>query len=401
MKRYLENFTTIYFLVFISFFSIIDIQRYNIFILIILIGIGIIIGNKLIIKEKFYFLKSIIALIIIYSFQFILSKFRYEQSIIQVISCSMHFYLLFAYFVYKTMIKSVNDVIVVEKIIVKFSAILSTLFILQFLIYSKYGVFLKVPIGIRNGTLRITAFSIFTNIGLIISLFNILKKSQQCKKINIYNFIVSLIYLVVIQKTRSILMIMIVSIFIGIIFFLRKRNTAKMMIFLSIVISVMTIYLVSESADKFYNSIGMDYGVMARNGAIEYYINGVKEKPLLGIGFINYGEREDLDIMLTGEQGIYYRDDVGIIGLLHTLGIIGIIWYVLLLYKIGKMLFNLADKRNIDSSIEFITIYSYILFSSFNVIILDPQRIAILPVVLAMIEAIYINRKDISNNKLK
>lgn len=92
--------------------------------------------------------------------------------------------------------------------------------------------------------------------------------------------------------------------------------------------------------------------------------------------------------LLYGDSGIYYRGDVGVIGLLNAYGIVGFIWSCLFL----KRIYNSAvDNTTYSLSLKFIVIYFVISWA--NLSFMDAERLLymIIPVMMSILISNNIN----------
>ncbi|MDM0979081.1 hypothetical protein QTJ05_14230 [Clostridium perfringens] len=320
--------------------------------------------------------------------EIIISKLRYDQSNISLFSVSIYYFVILIYFIISYYNVKQKEII---KIFINISLVLSIILIIQFVLYEKSGIaFLKINVGSvkRFGEVRISEGAHAVALGIILSFSEIIKSRKillESNIKNILNLILGFIEIIFIAKTRSILVILIISIIFMLLYHSKGISERIKIIFMIIISSII---LMNSNIVKKYDNLDSEekWSTIARKGAIEYYLDQVVEKPLFGVGIINPSESIEMHYYARGPLGIYYRDDVGIIGFLNAFGLVGLIWYISLVYKILKIISVNIKKGCIRKNIQIIGLGMFLSACSFTIIFTDPQRIYLLPFVLYMIE---------------
>ena len=366
---------------------------------------GLIMNSKKIIKGKFRYLKIILFLMAIYLIQLIISSLKYNQFFSNTFSISNYYIIPLLYFLIIIYLKRTNDIKFIKKIFINFTIILSTLFILQSVLFKYNIVFLNVNTELtRFGSLRIFEGANIILIGILISFCDLINTNKLYRKkiISIIACSLGLAEMIFVQKTRmAIVAVLIVIVFISCIKF--KKNIVKIMgIFISIIVIVI-LFFSSKIGENYIKSFSLESGnISVRNEAINFFIEETKNEYILGTGFI-YVNPNVYDIYnveksykLKGPNGTYYRTDVGIFGFYHTFGILGIIFYLLFVIEVGRDILIIYKIKKYLFNYEILAIFLLIIFTTFSLIITDVYRIITIPFLLSYIEYELWDSKKIS-----
>ena len=321
----------------------------------------------------------------------IISNYRYKQGLANVIKESMY-YLIFAIVVIAICNMELEETVSLEwfcKKIVLLSMFCSTFAIILFSLYTYFGLNpLQLSVeNIRNGTIRFGIGSNLVVIALIISLSNMM--NEGLNKTDLSNMILGIVQLYFINKTRSVILYLII-VFCYMILNTRKTNKiVKIVVYFTVFASIfLLIFGNSSFGYRIEGYINADYGLMARVEAIQFYFSQFLKHPLFGMGFISTKKTLSGWNLLYGDSGIYYRGDVGVIGLLNAYGIVGFIWSCLFL----KRIYNSAvDNTTYSLSLKFIVIYFVISWA--NLSFMDAERLLymIIPVMMSILISNNIN----------
>ena len=149
---------------------------------------------------------------------------------------------------------------------------------------------------------------------------------------------------------------------------------------------------VSGFASSFLSELDSDVGINMRFETINFYMQQFYKHPVLGMGFIRSSTTNTtLYGLLYGcgqYAGYFYRDDVGIIGVINERGICGIIWYCsALILMLGQIisLYRYNKKKNV----WMLCMWVYILICSINIIWVNSLRITSLTIVIALVQHYY------------
>ena len=214
-----------------------------------------------------------------------------------------------------------------------------------------YIIFVHCPLGIRNGNIRyyypiiLMCFSLFYHINRLFSKNIIFKK----RILSIIWIILAFIEIVIVQQFRSTLMGIIVSIILS---FLIGNNkiSKKNFIFLNILIILVFIFLNTNIFNEIKNSIfyNNDNSLGMRNKLINFMLNSIKGSYFFGRGWM--ASKEAYNYLASSyyvADGYFSFADGGIISLYYSYGILGIIWVLIIWFKLlYNGIFFLRKKEN-------------------------------------------------------
>lgn len=173
---------------------------------------------------------------------------------------------------------------------------------------------------------------------------------------------------------------------------IKKRPKNKQLVIVVTVFLAMIALIATGAIDTFISSFSEDSAelgssTVARRLAREYFNDVVKRNPILGLGFV-CPDTPALKRILFGPDGIYSLDDLGIINMFYTYGILGIILAVLVL---GRMLYCavMIFIANREKSILIVGIAVFIAATCASLCVFDLQRIVALPLYWAIFEYEY------------
>lgn len=345
-------------------------------------------------KNKYPFYKEISLLLILSLVVFLNSMRLHNQSFMDVLISGNYIFLIGAYFIFTYILSNRKNYLKFEEILMVINVILSSLFIIQFFMLS-YGIqFLNINLDrSRFGNYRIYQSGDYINFVVVLSLGVIFRDniflSKKTRNLAIVSFALGFFYILFVSKTRMVIILILLSLIVmGIIKW--KKNLVR--IFSGLVCSIVILYFFSLTpiAQEYLKSFQVyDASVSARERAITLYWNQFLEHPILGMGFIRGAEEgTNLFTLLRGISGNLTRTDVGFIGYINTIGIFGAILYILLFYKIGKVIYELNKNKLLNFHIELLGIFTFYLFSSLTLIVMDPQRILYFTIFLSMLSSI-------------
>ena len=298
-------------------------------------------------KGRYWYL--IISMICLVLIEIVWSYERYHQPIFSVVKEGIYYIVpLFAFLVYlKT--KNIYKIEVEEicNILVKLSIIASLIAIIAFILYTYMGINLlqladKEVSNFRYGTIRFGVGGMIVLLSMIISLTKVLDKVY--KRIDIVNLILASIQLIVINKTRTRLIYMIML--VCIILIMSKQVSKIVKIFLTVFVITCAIYIffyIDLVSNTLTNYVNQDVSIKVRFDTISFYMEQFKKVPVLGMGFISPNKNFTGWKLLYGDLGYYYRSDVGVVGLLNELGICGALWSVMFFRFLWSKMKNIQD----------------------------------------------------------
>ena len=225
---------------------------------------------------------------------------------------------------------------------------------------------------------------------LLIYDFNLVvngRKSPVGKRLAIINLTLGTYCLLLVEQTRAQTLAIFAAWFIVLISDCRKKRTMP----LRIVILVAAYFLLFESGylQEIFNSLTGgsevygEYGQQARFNSMEYFWNCFLENPLCGIGFVRYGGA--YDTVVRGPSLRNYANDVGIVGLIGTIGIFAFLLYGALLirciYDLVKMFQHKSGQRFFACAL-----FVYILATTPSLIMFGSNTCLLFPLSMAIFE---------------
>lgn len=374
-------------------YSVDLIYIYILFFSIIFIAIDI---KKILSKNKAYtykkkFNRAFIIFVLFISAEVLMSNFNYQQGLVNVLKEAMYYYV---FSIVGFLILTINyETINIEwfyKRITQISIACSIVAIIIFASYTYLGIDLIGIAGgqIRNGTVRFGIGSNLVIISIVISITRILNERPRC--LDICNLIVGFIQILFINKTRAVILYLMILTCVMCLRMKKVNNLIKFFMWVGILISIIFLIFGNQIfMGKINSFISNDYGMLARMDAIKFYMNEFYGKPLCGMGFISSKKTIAGWELIYGNDGVYYRGDVGFVGLLNGFGVVGLCWAFAFLSKLfnsveGKSTYSLAVKH----------IVLYFCISSASLCFMDAERLMCCIIPLIMMILIKIRRVD-------
>lgn len=358
------------------------------------------IGMKMLFKyEKYVFTTNILFFILIFINEFILSHIEYKQDIISLITVSNCYLILLAYFFISFYLKKSNDISKLENTIVYFTIIISGVLILQYIIYNLTGnMFLfidqtRAKTNIRFNGIRIYESTFFIIFGFVLSFGLYLKAENRKLKILYFSgVLISFIQIMLVSKNRMGLVLAAAScIYMSSIkvYKVKIKKYLRLIAFILLVIFLFQLPMLN----RFLTSINLnDDSLTIRLDGIKYYTKQIFDNIIFGMGFIKALPGDESFVLVRGYEGKFYKDDMGIIGLVNTFGVVGLVWYLFLVYKVIKILKRIAKNNQINNFIEIYGLCFLVFIGSITNNPLDTQRIVLFPFLLSLL--------DYSNNSI-
>ena len=308
-----------------------------------------------------------ILLFALVSFSTAISALEFGYKITQVLWGIIPYLILLLYFPAK---KYLADEDIYEQFIVVgeiCTIIVTALFMFQMIRYTgKNSVFLKLPDmipdhyiwhpdeGIRVQWLVNTKFLL--PIVIIIGLWSSMG----------VGFLSILAMIALIDRSRQDLVIVLVSVFAIFIYRSKKRITAAIFLVGTFAI-VGGVAVISGKVISIIESIlGNSGSWFARVEGMSHYMTVGLEHLFFGIGMADPESLPAVEKYVRGVGGIYYPDDVGIVGVFALLGVVGVVLYVFVLAKAFKALKTAENNKALILGVCVCLVLSSILSSYFD-----------------------------------
>lgn len=216
------------------------------------------------------------------------------------------------------------------------SSILAVLFIVQVFIYRGLDtVFLALDGAISDryiytpslGLRIYSVFDGFIRVFILLVAYRIIEHNFKKCFGDIISFILMLLAILLVDQSRFYLATLLTC--FAVMFLMENRKRLKLRSFVILLFAGIAVLLMAfKSVVSILNTILMNDGSFdARIKAIIYFLKTVHNHIICGMGIVVPGGGEYY-YYITGPEGMYHYDDVGVIGVLASLGIIGFLWYI-------------------------------------------------------------------------
>ena len=254
-------------------------------------------------------------------------------------------YILAALFLYFPIAKCIHCKIISKEEIIQSIRIVGiiqlVLFITQYL-FSFKGVFLAVQTAKRYGNIRFYFNPILLDLLLFIELNTIIKKGFKIKEVYVNIIVVLLIIfeIVVVQKYRLTFIGLALTSFIVLMKAISNKKIKYGIIIFSVVGAISFILFTNMGTDLYKGivtgNIFKSVPVTQRLEGKKYYLDKLKDSPILGTGYPNF-EKSKEAYEYSGRDQKYYLTDNGIVAFAFMYGLVGlawvgILWYIFLRY---------------------------------------------------------------------
>jgi hypothetical protein len=337
----------------------------------------------------------IISLYLILLISGISSIFNYEFKATSVLWECLTFFILLMYFPIVEYLKSVERIERLIQISELILSILAILFIIQYFLYNRGGldvVFLQLD-GIITDTyilrpyLPLRIYSVFegtSRIFVLIAAYRCIKKKFKHCKIDFITLLLLLAAIVLIDQSRTYLLTILFGIIVIVFVEYKKYISIRQvfMYFLGVIAGIG--FSVSKITSIFYTVSENEGSVWARLDALKYYMGVIQEHYFWGLGITIPEKTSVWYKYIKGTEGYYNYDDIGIAGVFFSLGIVGLIWYLLLFVYFIRIVS--MTKHNKALSVAALVVF---LFSSLLMSYIDKARLMSLMITMILVEVNY------------
>lgn len=287
--------------------------------------------------------KSIIYLLVFLICQAIFEKSEFEYNWSSITFSILPFGIMLMYFWIIAVLKDRKTFEIFLNIVMIIGTIISMLTFIQGIFYTHP--FLQLIITIQGSSFKIfgpTGGLVFT--ASLISVYLFLKNRGIKKVVDLICYFVLVLGL---SSSRVALLVVIIATIIE--YFtisgIKKVSVGKVITTLTIGIAVMIVAMpVIQNLIGVWGD-GTNGSYYARHDAINYYISVVPHYLFTGLGIVIPGEHSPLLFLVKGPRTIYNYDDIGIIGIYASMGILMTIWYIYIIVKNFLLSFSIKDVR--------------------------------------------------------
>ncbi|EOR28275.1 hypothetical protein A500_00110, partial [Clostridium sartagoforme AAU1] len=296
-------------------------------------------------KVKYLFRNNIIMIFIIVLIEVFIAHSITNQSIFLGVDASKRYFWYANYFYLRLKINNDNADEIID-FVIKIATILSVLYLMQSLLYTKIQVFNmnyleKYPFVRFYTGITIIVFSLF----LSLERFKYTKR----KKYLFFSFIM-ILEIVFVGQSRSIIIPLFILIFYKIFMFIRNKFTAKSLIVATVLFVTFTPMLfnsnsyINKMIDSVFKEISMNTGTSGvRVREVEFFLNQFKEYPLLGCGI--HSDKTDIGLDMLGRNYKFFQNDIGVLGFIATFGVIGIGVFLSIAFKMIIYIYRFKKKN--------------------------------------------------------
>lgn len=369
-----------------------DYQKSNIIIALICI-VFLFFKSEFFRKNTYTFRFDIVIFISLVIAEIFISNFVYAQGIVACIKAGIYYFAILLYYVITYKDKERNTIRYTKKWCIYLSIVISLILIAQYFIYNKFMITfigLDLSRAYRMGGVRIGEGSYFISVGIILTLSKILNKNARYTFKEFVFYVTALglelFYIIFVAKTRSVLMIVGISM-LFMVFLCSGGIKMKLQVLALSIISVFV--LLNSSVFKDYVSLSEteSYSTQIRLEALDFYLDQVKDHRILGTGLIYEKDNHDaLSYLLHGEEGRYFKSDIGIVGMYNTFGVCGIAWYTYIILRFWRNLHKKRRERVLSNNLESIGLFVYFIGTTPTLILLSPDLIGYIALIMAFIE---------------
>lgn len=196
---------------------------------------------------------------------------------------------------------------------------------------NRYNVQLRLY-GYCDGMMRIV---------ILMSAYELIHNDFKWKqnKLHFISFVVLFISIVFVDQSRIYLVIEIIALIV--MYIGKKKGHVKIkkrhMLFFFAAMCIAVYFLRNKMGSLIASMLDSGDGSnFARVGAVRYYFKSLTDWVLTGYGVVIPDKETVAYEVIKGASGIYYYDDIGIIGVFVSLGILGLIWYLWVLVKLWR-----------------------------------------------------------------
>lgn len=318
-------------------------------------------------------------------------KYRFQYSTSSILFNLIPFLLFLMYFTIDTFLDDGKSFELFCLLCEWITIFLSICLLLQLLVYNRiHFIFLNFTLSNWYTKYHVTANGRFAGvsegyirIAVLISFFSILNGSKKGRFIAILSFLLAMLDIIFVDQSRMYIIQTVISLFF--MYLIAKKNKINLNVILMIItFALLAAAILIPNLNSIINTLNNsnDGSNYARIGAIYYYLSFIGNYLFTGLGVYIPDEGTSQYYFIKGGQGIYNFDDIGIFGVLASMGVLILIWYLLVIIKNFRLSSSIKDKN--EKALAFglsIMMLTGIFTSSY----LDRERLISLVLTMAII----------------
>lgn len=287
--------------------------------------------------------KSIFLLYLFLIFQAIFERHKFNYNWSAIIFSILPFGIMLMYF---SIIKVLRDKKIFEcflNIVMTIGAIVALLTFIQGIFYTHP--FLQLNIVVSGNSVKI--FGPIGGLVLTASLISVYLFFIDKGIKKTFDLICYIAMILAISASRMALLAIIISTIVEY-FAIKGIKKVSLSRFVAILAIILAIFLVAKPVVQNLLSVIGDNtngSYYARNDAINYYISVVPHYLFTGLGISIPDQYSPLYFLVKGPLRIYNYDDIGLVGVYASMGIIMLIWYIYILAKNFIYSFAIKDTK--------------------------------------------------------
>lgn len=347
--------------------------------------------------HKFKYTKIVVTYLAIVSLSFIYTLYRYPKADFKEIFvpyCA--YWILLFYFPMSQYLRNDINFNRFISMIRGMSNIACCIVIIQALLYNFSGIyFLNIyefnsgeNIITRDG-IRITYLSTAVSIALVFSIVELIV-IKRTKLKNFITVLLGMVYFIYVAQTRVYIFIFVILMLYAFYFMNDSKKNRFLTVFLvtgTIIIGIWALDIIGYITELIMPMLDGSYiyngSYYARLESYKYFWSTILKNPLMGLGLMKPSKASNYYHIICGPRGIAYYTDVGLFGLLAEFGVPMVLVFIYMMKKIY------VGKNNITN--DYYTPYKrifwlFMLLSCGTLSVLDPQRIIIVALVLAIFD---------------
>ncbi|WP_446787731.1 O-antigen ligase family protein [Macellibacteroides fermentans] len=316
--------------------------------------------------------------------------FHSEQAIYKTFSTMFSYLILLGYFPMVYFCRRKKNYRLFIKAMTVFSLITATAILVYSYVYNSTGQeilsFSQAYKSFeRTGNVRIYyVLESYIRVSQVVSLGWVLQNRCETfleKLVHILNYLIVFAGIIYVDQSRYYLLAVVC---ISIYLILKSKNKYGKWIVIGLVAAIVGVYIHDVFVSFVSSALKNDSSMRIRTAAIDYFLSQAVHSPLFGTGLLSpSGTDIEMKLYVYGPRMAYYQDDVGIFGFMAGFGLVGLCWYLYLVWNTYKM------GRSCKGNLLFHSLFIYMCMCSFTMLWMNKQRIVGMLIALVIFSCEY------------